>query len=726
MAKFVSPFRDASYINDRPKVVGLCREQYIAYLSRENPGDSREEIEDFVDDMIRGAIKIPQIDLIRQTSTGNFIREMVPLNVHLIRDVSNRIIAPSGSIYKLPSEHESFLRITIAYKKAERSKYKKVMLKYKEEGNALQESIANYLQSNAKVTNNSFAGALNSPYNILYCKPNFAATTSISRQSVKCGYSHIELFLGGNLYITTYDDVVTYCQRAIEINNLDRVMHIIKTYQLIIPTIQDVEEFFCEAIRNYVFVPPIEEIRLFIRALSDVERAVVYYTGCFKHLLTLNPDLFKPYFRAMFDISEVQPYEGDDLKAMLWRDGDVRMMVQSLHYTVLGTDEEGRNLNPEKALEENVDGFRMFIGIENHFLNHIERMRDVFETFLKPAMDISKIHEQPYMVRTNTLISDTDSAIFTTQNIVEWYAGRISFDPEAFAINAFTVFAVVKSLEHRFARLSSGFGMIGDDIYGINMKNEFFMVALMRTNIKKHYASLNMYQEGKILPKPKLDIKGVQLRDSKLSNVTVKATEEFIQDLFKDVLTHGQIEGKTYLRRVRQFELGIFRSIMDGERTFLKTDPIKPASEYDKDPMSSTYFYYDLWQNVFVPEFDSITIPNKCYVLPLKDKGNVLKSEKWLNYLKGQYPAIHDRLKAYLKPVYASGRNVSRLMLPPSIAEIPDILKPILDIRSVIYTNSKPLYLTLQSIGFAYNYGPDQFLISDFFEADKDFSVPYT
>ena len=276
----ITTFREEHYVAERPKMVQLCRDQYVAYLHRKYPQDSIQKITDFADRIIRDNLKVPMVDITRQTSPGNSVRETVPLSLHIVRDVSNRIISPSGSVYKLPTEHESFLRITIGQKKAERSKYKKVMLKYKEEGNTLQESIANYLQSNAKITNNSFAGALNSPYNILYAKPNFAATTSISRQSVKCGYSHIELFLGGNLYITTYDDVVNYCLRVFETTDRGRIADVVKEFNLKIPTREQVRTFFNDSLKNYVFIPPRKQVFDFIETFDDLALCAVYYTGC--------------------------------------------------------------------------------------------------------------------------------------------------------------------------------------------------------------------------------------------------------------------------------------------------------------------------------------------------------------------------------------------------------------------------------------------------------------
>ena len=719
-----SPFRHDHYTAERPRVLSLCRQQYIDMLRRFYPDDPIKKIEDFVDDEIKTHLKIPNVELIRHPSPGNTVREVVPLSVHLSRDVRDRIISPSGSVYYKPTERESFLRITIAGKKAERSKFKKIMLKCKEDGDNLQAAVNNYLQSNAKVTNNSFAGALNSPFNILYDKANFAATTSISRQSVKCGYSHLELLLGGNLYFTNYDDVVNYCLRQIKASDRTRVKQVVQGHSLYVPTHGDVLDYLVLSISNYVLQPPIEELRKFVATLTPLDRCIVFYNGCLKNVVFFNETLFRPYFDQMFDISAVKPLIVDDPKILFKKDADLLMMVRSLHADALGLDKEGRPLNFDKAIESNLAGVYLFLGIYAHYEQMIALMQDVFSVFLKVDSDLPKLHDCPNMVRTNTLISDTDSAIFTTQNFVEWYAKRLSFDHHAFAMNAFTVFVVVKTLEHRFARLSCGFGMVGNDIYGINMKNEFFMAVLIRTNIKKHYASLNVYQEGKLLPEPKVDIKGVQLRDSKLSAATNEKIEAFIKQLFDDVQKKGTIKGFDYLNTVRQFELDIAKSLLSGERLYLKTDPIKRPEEYKNDALSTSYFYYDLWENVFVPDFDPIIIPNKCFVLPLKNDGKILLDPTWRAQVMSSHPQLLKRLDQYLERDEIK-RTPTRIMLPPSISEIPEILRPLIDIRSIIFTNCQPFYLVLKSIGFAYNFAPDKFLIADFFEADKDISIPY-
>ena len=721
---FKSPFRHDTYEASRPKVTSLCRAQYIDYLRRIHPEDSLESIERFVDVTMKEDFRNPDIDLIRHPSPGNTIREVVPLTKHLSRDVKNRIVSPSGSVYYLPTEKESFLRITIARKKAERSKFKKVMLAHKEEGNTLQASIANYLQSNAKITNNSFAGALNSPYNILYDKANFASTTSISRQSVKCGYSLIELFLGGNHLFFHYDDVVSYSLRQIQALDLNLIQSCVTTYQLYIPTAEDLFEYFKHSIRHYMLKPPYDKLRAFSETLSPYERCAVFYSNCFKNLVFFNDSLFRSLFDDMFDVSHVKPNLTDKPESVYKRDDDIVMMVQSLHADVFGTV-DGRQRTLNRALSEFPEGVSMFLGICDHYEAKIAAMEPILSTFLRTNTDLPALHRHQEMVRTNTLISDTDSAIFTTQNFVEWYSGKLAFDRKSFAINAFTVFSVVKALQHRFARLSCGFGMVGKDIYGINMKNEFFMAVLIRTNIKKHYASLNMYQEGKILPEPKVDIKGVQFRDSKLGAETNKRVADYIKMLFNDVQSKGTITGSDYLQKVKDFERRVFESVMDGERTFLKTEPIKSASEYKNDAMSTSYFYYDFWSNVFVPEFDGIIIPNKCYVLPLKGDGSILKDLGWQDRLLKEYPDCHRKLLAYLKQCDETKKKITRIVLPPSMGRIPEIFLPLIDIRSIIFTNCQPLYLVLKSIGFAYNFAPDKFLISDFFKSDEGYSIPY-
>ena len=720
---YKSKFLEKEYISaNRPKIIERCIDQYVDYLSKLYPTDSKKQIKEFVKDLVSKDLQLPQIEISHQESTGNSKLKTIPFPSYLSKIIKKRIISPSGSIYLSPEEKESFIRITIGNKKKERSKYKKIMLKHKEEGNVLQANIANYLQSCAKITNNSFSGAPQSPYNFLYCKANYASITGFARESIKCGYSHIELFLGANLMLTSLDDVINYCYNVIESSDLERSQSVIEKYNLHIPTVEELSEMFLNCLKRYVFQIPTTEVKEYISHLLNIERAVIFYNGCLRNLLFYNDHFFKPYFKEMFDTEKVTPYQGEDLAKKLHQDEGIRMMTTSLHYEILGRDSQGKLLNVEKALEENEEGLRKFIGIEDHFVKSINKINDIIETFLRPKCGLAKLSEQPNITRTNVIISDTDSAIFSTENIVEWYTGSTVLNPESFSINAFCVFAVVKSLEHRFASLSAGFGFVGKEIYGISMKNEFFMAAVLRPPLRKTYVSLNMFQEGKVLPKPKLDIKGLAFRSSTLAPESIGKVEELCEKLFQETLEKGQVKGLDYLKFVSDYEFKIYQSLMSGEREFLKTESIKPAEEYAGDPISTSFFYADLWNKVFVPEYDPITLPNKCFSIPLKNKGKILKDEEWLKELQEKSPSIHKKLTSYLAEIEEKRGEITRLVVAPSVLEIPPILRGAMNIRSIIYTNCTPLYIILQVMGCAYNYKRDSnmVLVSDVLQTNRE------
>ena len=718
---YQSPFKEKEYKSaDRPKITDLIIEKYVQYISRLNPNDDIENIREFVKKEILSTIKIPNIDMKIQVKPGNFERKIIPLDTYVSKIIKNNIVSPSGSVFRLPEDKESFLRVTINGKKKERSKYKKLMLEYKEKGDVLQENIANYLQSSAKITNNSFAGAFNSTHNFLYSKSNFQSITAFTRESAKCGYTQIELFLGANLYLPTVDSMITYILRVLEVSNLEEAQKVITKYDLKTPTVEHVKNMFLKCLYKYNFTIDLNQVNDIISSLSDIERSVIFYTGCLWNLLNLNETYFRSFFKKMFSTENISPYEGNDLKEKLKQDSDIRMMCLSINYQILGKDKDGKNLTLEESITENEMGYRTFIGIEDHLVNCLEEIKDIIEVFLKPDITFGKLQESQRMVRTNTPISDTDSALFSTQNIVEWYTGKASFSKDAFAINAFTVFCVVKSLEHKFARLSSNFGMSGKDIYEISMKNEYFMAGLIRSSEMKTYISLLVFQEGKVLPKPKLDIKGRLFRDSVISPLSNEKVRIMADMLLKEVLEHEKVDIHKYLSFVIDFESQIIRSLQNGEKTFFKLESIKEAHEYAGDANSTSYFYAYLWNEVFGERYEPIVLPNKCYVLPLIDGGKrIWENDKWFTLVKEKEPKVYPKLLAFKGIAKGLEKEITRLCIPASIPEIPDILRPIISIRKVVYANCSPLYRILSCMGIDYTYknqdNTEFSLISDLF-----------
>lgn len=709
-------FLKPEYVSaERPKIISECIAQYTHYLSHMFPNDKKEDIEKYVKKEIEKRTKLPILDLTEQIATGRSKRKKITLPEYLTKIVKKRIISPAGSIYMSPKEKESFIRITIGDKKRERSKYKKIMLKHKEAGNTLQENIANYLQSCAKITNNSFSGVPNSAHNFLYSKANYASITGFARESIRCGFSHIELFLGANLFLRTLDDVVTYCFNVLKTCDLETSQKVIDKYNLHVPSTEEISEMFIKCLEKHTFCVKTEPVIHYLSTLSDIEKTVVFYNGCLRNLIFFNPHFFLPYFKRMFDTENVSPYNGEDLEKKLHeQDEDVRMMTTSINYEILGKDSEGKPSNPEKTLKENPEALRKFIGIEDHYVKCLEELEDIITTFLRPNSSLAKMDAQSNILRTNVVISDTDSAIFSTENIVEWYTGNTVLNKDSFSINAFCVLMVVKSLEHRFATLSGGFGFVGKEVYGIKMKNEYFMAGVLRPPLRKTYLSLNMFQEGKILPKPKLDVKGGIFKSSQLAPESTEKVRLMAMQLFEETLKNGKVSGEKYLKYVQEYEQKIIDSLLAGKKDFLKTETVKTAKEYKNDPLSTSYFYADFWNKVFVPEFDEIVLPNKCFSFPLISDGKVLWDPQWQKEFETWNPTIFKRFKDHLENCGKEKGKIKRLMMAPQVLEIPVIFRKIIDIRSIVYLNCNPLYLILRCMGLSYDEKDGEVLVWDY------------
>lgn len=693
-----------------------------AYLRRRYPLASDEVIEKFVKQRMAETIQKPIAEVLSHPNPGKTVRQKLPLLTYTMKGMAQNIITPSGTVYMLPTKRESFIKKSLADKLADRKVYKKKMLNALAVGNTIDAATYNFLQASTKIFINSAPGAMKSAYNCLYDLPGYNAITSTARQSVRYGYAQVERLVEGNLYLPTYEDMVNYCLSLLRAKPeiTDKVLD---TYKIHLPTVEETSAHFMKSLKYYTSGVPMAKLDSFFASFTAHERAFVVYAGSLKALTEYNDAFFRGFFEEFFRTDlEVDP-SWDPSAAGKFED-DLTAMITSLNYEELGyqpPDPEKPNDPPKRnelydAITNNPDGARKIIAIGKHMEANLDRIAPLLTVLFRLDADVANLLAHPNMMRRCVIISDTDSVIFSTQSMVEWYSKRVTFTKPSYEINAFTVYLISRTLEHVFARLSSGFGMIGDDIKKIAMKNEFLYPIMMRTPIAKHYAGITTFQEGKLLAKPKKDIKGLQFRSSTLSAATIKAAEDFlVNDILKKVMTDGVLHADELQAKVAGFELDVYKSLASGERDYLQTISVKPGDEY-ADPDRTQYFYYEMWEKVFVPRFDSIVLPNKCFKLPLRREGKCLKEPAFLEKLKAFDVGCYERLVQFMDEIEKN--KLSYLLIPPTMSVVPEIFKDLLDFRSIIYTNTHPFYLGMESLGFGYCFNPTgkpSTLVSDFF-----------
>ena len=87
-------------------------------------------------------------------------------------------------------------------------------------------------------------------------------------------------------------------------------------------------------------------------------------------------------------------------------------------------------------------------------------------------------------------------------------------------------------------------------------------------------------------------------------------------------------------------------------------------------------------------------------MLPLINGGKkIFENKEWFKLLEEKEPNVHYKLLNFRAKTKELREEISRLCIPASIPEIPEILKPILDIRKIIYSNCSPIYRILSCMG---------------------------
>lgn len=696
--------KDYGPLIERTKPIRSYVDAQVTNLKLKYPTCPESIIRAHVQKTVQADIKRPRAKVLVHPSSGNTELRTVDLLEH-VGGLEDRIITPSGSVYLPPTIKKSLIAETLVDKMQERNTYKHVMLAAAERGDKVAETNANNVQSSAKVFNNAIPGAKGSAHNALYDLPNYNSVTSSARHSVMCGYGHTERFMTANLYVTCLDDVINYCvvhHRVCPPNFLE----VLTQHNILIPDVTRVLNYFISSLTKYTNTITLrKQLFEYLSRLPVQSLAFIYYAGSLTNLIFANQDVIGTYLDELFRI-DLEPAEESVDYNEIWKyNKDLIAMISSVRYEFID------RLPIDKAIKAGHAGMRKIIATARHMTKVLETWRPLWTAVFRVDADLPNVMAHPNMIRKAVLVSDTDSVIFSTQNLVEWYARGPVFDRRAYEINGFAVWLLQQTLEHVFARISRGFGMVGEHRRAIVMKNEFLYPLLLRTPIPKHYAGRIIIQEGKLLPKPKKDIKGVALRGSKLCKVTITSAEEFILWMLDTISSSHPITASEIIRKVTDFERRVHTSLMAGDKTFLAGATIKTKESYP-EPMKSNYFYHLMWENVFAERYGTFVLPNKGQEIPVVAKGSPLYTQAWMDVLTNEDRRMADRFASFVQRY--PDKRITRIIIPPGLREIPSIFRSIIDTRKIVHANGTPFYLILRALGFGHVVPKQLQLVSDY------------
>lgn len=714
--------RNAEYAEERkrPNLLTHYVSQMTSFLKLKHPEKPQEDIVAFVKKVIKERYKSPQVEAVYHKAEGYSEDITMSLDKYIVTVVADNNLAPSGTSYLPVSKKESFLRVSIESKIKERGAFKKIYLDFEAQGKKRESQYYYQNQANAKIFNNAIAGGMNIKQFILGCKAGFNSITSVGRLSVKQAYSFIERAVNGNLYLPNTRAAITY------ILNHTRHMHtdfhdLLVHKGLYTPTTQEVLKYIVDSVRNYEQNPDVETLTSILDGLTATQKAYVFYAGCFNNLCRFNEDMMRSWINSCFLPENIDPslYSDIEISEVKTFSGDVIACILSASYKRLGrkpgTTDKWNSL--KDAAINHPEGLKEFIYCCRHFVKTFETFIPVIKPIMQIQTTFSKMVFQQRMARYTVPLSDTDSNIFSTQELIRWKRGKIDFSQEAYEMNALTTFILSQSLEHVFAKLSAGFGVEGKDVFKISMKNEFLYPILIATSSAKHYLAIASMQEGSLLPNPRKDIKGVGFRSSTYPKVIREGFEKFTVDLFAEISKGDPIRGTSILEHVSNLEREVHRSLRNRESTYLQTVTVKRKEEY-ADPNTSQYFYHDLWKEVFSEDYGEMVIPNKCFKIPLKGGKRMFKDQVFMDKFQESHPRIHERLVAFMEK--NPKRDITTILVPPSKGKINDFFMKIADVRSQVSQIMTPYYLMLNALGIGSVDTRADGLVSDFFDVGSE------
>lgn len=703
----------------RPSLIASYVNSIKLFLTTNFPHFKEDEIEEFIKKKVSELIQRPKAQIVSYPRYGD--QELIEVDLlNLIRKYNNKTISPFGTFYETTDVHvpnnKEFLDTLVA----NRDKAKKAMFKYIEQNKPLEASIKEAEQALNKIAANSVSGGHGTALNALYDLETYSSITSLCRHGTMIAYTFTERFLAGNYYFPEFEDALNFIITTAEMAPPDKeVENVLDKYQLNRVWGEELYELMLSGMDKYIVITEAQK-RLLIETcekLSAAKRSFVYYSRSLYNLFNKNKEVMTKLFTEIFTLDKNNDclnrtdVTTDYIKEI---DGDLEQAAQTIYGDLLGPYiiRDVAKESPELGLT--------VAKVLKSFQDILDYWDPVIDMFFHSKTMVAKAHINKNMLRKVIIVSDTDSIIFTSKDMVTLYlGGTFSYDkPFVYGAHALCTYFLCKSVASLLRMIAIQRGAVGEkNIKMLKMKNEFFYPVFVRTNQSKHYIGQLTVREGVILPKPKLDIKGVGFKSSNVPKITHEFTDKLIKILMKDVTEHTNIYAGDYISEVLRYEKFIYDSIKKGEFTYFTNISIKKKEEY-KNPEVSIYANYLIWQNVFAEKYGDIYVPTKCVLIPFV-KGKY-KHPSYLQWLEMKSPAIYEK---YIKMLEKNGKKpLTRLPIPVSCPSIPEEIIPLIDMRSIIYKNMSPAQLLLKSITVDLGNSKRQPLFSDYYSCvfDKD------
>ena len=224
------------------------------------------------------------------------------------------------------------------------------------------------------------------------------------------------------------------------------------------------------------------------------------------------------------------------------------------------------------------------------------------------------------------------------------------------------------------------------------MKNEYTFNSALLTDNRRNYASVQVLQEGNIIPdkqSARLGIAGMPINKSTLGAGIKKKLQDI---LYEDIMTADNIDQVKIMKHLVFVEKSIIKSINNKETTYYKPDNIAAVGSYSKNPLEvngivAAMIYNELRTDDMSPI--NLNERNKIFKIKL----NVTRAN--LERIKDDYPEVYEKFNKLMQHP-TLGAKLGTIGFPEG-DPVPDWILPFVDVSTIVNDNLKNF--PLDSIG---------------------------
>lgn len=674
--------------------------QQLCFYIQNKTGWSEEQSKQKAIEIIKAKFKDRAVKCFERIENGDrTVKDTTLLNYIKDNLREGNVFTPTFTTYMSTKRKKSILSEFIFVSVAKRSAAKKEAHRAKAAGDLLLADNKNNEQNNLKTYNNSMSGAFAQAACILYNPSNHSTLTSLTRTMTSMSNASNERVIAGNRYyprpIDVFNNIVYICTNT----DSDKIHQAMKAFGLNYPTVQDTVNVLKHSSDLYFKDRVYYETKIvpFLSNLTPEQLASICYSGDFYHIRKLNSDFVKTMLKQM----AVKIVSSDRDPGVIEKIHAIDENIVNFVHHIFFDELKGKGKDYAKMLDTGIPD-----SIYATCLNTMEvlkRYKLFFNAFFMTTIMPVNSFRLKHMVRRTVVLSDTDSTCFTLDEWVKWYKdGQFWVDAETIAIGGAISYITTQVIVNFLRILSCNLNVDEGLIDKLGMKNEFLWLAHVPAEVSKHYYAYTVLQEGTVLTKPEIEIKGVHLKNSTVPKFVIEDGKALMTEILEKVSSNQRLNFKSIAKRVIDLEETIHSSVFRGEPVFLKKSKINSAESYVQEADKSPYVRHTFWSEVFAPKYgefppppyEVVKIPTKIssktalneWLESIEDSDLKLRLIDWLTRNnKKDLPTI------YLNDTYVKGSGI-----PSEILRIIDVERIILDVtiqhRVILETMGVVLY----------------------------------